>query len=82
VTWSPLREGDLHFVEDVEAAWRLWRDRREDIRQYLQVRYGRTVNASMLQLILQDCEYLTSINDAVYFNEMQRNGVTCGVEAE
>lgn len=82
VTWSPVRQGDLHFVEDIEAAWRLWRDRRDDIRQYLRVRYGRRVGVDLLVLILQDCEYLTSIDDTVYFNELLRNGVTCGVEAE
>ena len=82
VTWNPMRQGDLHFVEDIEAAWRLWGDRRDEIRQYLLTRYGRSVSADLLVLILQDCEYLTSMHDETFFGEMLRNGVTCGLEAE
>jgi hypothetical protein len=69
-------------VEDIEAAWRLWGDRRDEIRQYLLARYGRSVSADLLVLILQDCEYLTSMHDETFFGEMLRNGVTCGLEAE
>lgn len=76
VTWIPMRQGDLHFVEDVEAAWRLWADRRREIGQYLRVRYGRSVDVSLLALVLQDCEFLTSASDSEFVAEMHRNGVT------
>lgn len=71
-----MRQGDLHFVEDVEAAWRLWSDRRREIGQYLRVRYGRSVDVSLLALVLQDCEFLTSASDGEFVAEMHRNGVT------
>jgi len=76
VTWMPMRQGDLHFVEDVEAAWRLWADRRKEIGQYLRVRYGRSIDVSLLALVMQDCEFLTSATDAEFVGEMHRNGVT------
>lgn len=72
----PMRQGDLHFVEDTEAAWRLWSDRRKEIRQYLQVRYGRLIDGGILSLLLLDCEYLTSATDSEFVGEMHRNGVT------
>lgn len=76
VTWLPMRQGDLHFVEDTEAAWRLWADRRKEIGQYLRVRYGRSVDPTLLLLVLQDCEYLTCASDPTFVAEMHRNCVT------
>jgi len=75
-TWQPARHGELAYLEDAEAAWRIWADRRRDLLQLLRVKYGNTVSAALLVMILSDIEYATCLENGEFLDFLVRNGVT------
>ncbi len=75
VTIDPKRSGDIHYVEDTTAAWRMWADRRSEIKRMLEKRFGGLVGAVELEMIRDCCEYLTTCEDERFFDECQRDGV-------
>ena len=74
VTIDPKRRGDIHYVEDPLAAWRVWSDRRSEIKRILQKRFG-DFEAAQLEWVRECCEHLTTCSDEAFFDECQRDGV-------
>lgn len=74
-TYDPKRRGDIHYVEDAQAAWRMWFDRRREIKVVLRKRFGGLVDEAQLEFVRECCEYLTTCTDENFFDECQRDGV-------
>lgn len=75
-TWEPVRHGEMAYLEDADAAGRIWLDRRKDVLQLLKSKYANSVSSALLLMILIDVEHVTCMNNAEFLDYLELNGVT------
>lgn len=75
-TWEPVRHGEMAYLEDADAAGRIWLDRRKDILQFLKSKYAHNVSSALLVMIMSDVEHVTCMNNAEFVDYLELNGVT------
>ena len=75
-TWEPVRHGEMAYLEDADAAGRIWLDRRKDILQLLRSKFGGGIDSARLVLIMSEVEHVTCMNNAEFVDYLELNGVT------